>query len=161
MHYFLSIGSNLNPEKNIILILEQLFNFSAHLLVSKIILTPAEGFISNNHFLNTCIYFKSDFDPIELKKHFNRIETQLGRDRNAPDRAKQDHPADIDIIWKLETLNRLPALPTEPYIQPLLLELLSFLGYPIETSALEAGVSLEIIQQQIGLNTVWITKEKI
>lgn len=162
MHYFLSIGSNIDPEKNIILILEQLFQFSERLLISKVILTEPEGFISKNYFLNACIYFKYDvLKGIELKDCFNLIETKLGRNRNDPNRAKKDHSADIDIIWGLEKLNNFPPLPTEFYIQPLLLELLAFLGYPIETPTLETGVSLEINHQKFGLNAIWITKEKI
>ena len=164
MHYFLSIGSNIDPEKNFILILEQLFQFSERLLISKVILTEAEGFISKNHFLNACIYFESDElkeKEIELKEYFNHIETQLGRDRNDPNRAKKDHPADIDIIWGLEKLNDIQNFPTESYIKPLLLELLGFLGYPIETPTLETGVCLEINRQKVGLNAIWITKEKL
>jgi 2-amino-4-hydroxy-6-hydroxymethyldihydropteridine diphosphokinase len=164
MHYFLSIGSNIDPEKNVILIIEKLLNISPRLLVSKVILTEPEGFESKNHFLNACIYFESDElkeKEIELKEHFNRIEIQLGRDRNDPNRAKKDHPADIDIIWGLEKLSNFPPLPTESYIQPLLLELLAYLGYPIETPALETGVSLEINHQKVGLNAIWITKENI
>ncbi len=162
MHYFLSIGSNIDPEKNIILILEQLFKFSERLLISRVILTAAEGFESKHHFLNACIYFENeDLNAIELKEHFNHIETILGRDRNDPNRAKKDHPADIDIIWGLEKLSHFPPLPTEFYIRPLLLELLGFLGYPIETPTLENGGYLEINQQQFGLNVQWITKEKL
>lgn len=162
MHYFLSIGSNIDPEKNIILILEQLFNFSPRLLVSTVILTEPEGFESKHHFLNACIYFESNILKVfELKEHFNCIETLLGRDRNDPNRRKKDHPADIDIIWGLEKLSDIPALPTESYIRPLLLELLTFLEYPIETPTLENGISLEINQQQFGLNARWITKERL
>lgn len=162
MHYFLSIGSNLQPEKNIILMIEQLFQFSSRLLISKVILTKAEGFESKNHFLNACIYFESDvLKAAELKERFNCIETLLGRDRNDPQRTHKDHPADIDIIWALEKLNYFPPLPSEFYIRPLLLELLGFLGYPIETPTLEHGVSLEINQQTFGLNARWIIKEKL
>ena len=162
MHYFLSIGSNIEPEKNFILILDQLFQFSERLLISKVILTEPEGFESKHHFLNACIYFENDdLKEIELKEYFNHIETQLGRDRNDPNRAKKDHPADIDIIWGLEKLNDIQNFPTESYIKPLLLELLGFLGYPIETPTLETGVCLEINHQKFGLSAIWITKEKL
>lgn len=162
MHYFLSIGSNIDPEKNIVLIIEKLFNFSPRLLVSKMILTEPEGFESKNHFLNACIYFESDdLKAIELKEHFNRIETELGRDRNDPNRAKKDHPADIDIIWGLEKLSNFPPLPSERYIRCLLLEILSVLGYAIEQPIYDKSVSLKINHQTVGLNAIWITKEKI
>ncbi len=164
MHYFLSIGSNIEPEKNFILIIDQLFQFSERLLISKVILTEPEGFISKNYFLNACIYFESDElkeKEIELKEYFNHIETQLGRNRNDPNRAKKDHPADIDIIWGLEKLNDIQNFPTESYIKPLLLELLAYLGYPIEILALENGICLEINHQKFGLNAIWITKEKL
>ena len=159
MHYFLSIGSNIDPEKNVILIIEKLLNISPRLLISKVILTEPEGFKSTNHFLNACIYFESN--DVELKEHFNRIETELGRDRNDPNRSKKDHPADIDIIWGLEKLNNIQHFPTESYIKPLLLELLAYLGYPIETPALENGICLEINHQKFGLNAIWITKERL
>lgn len=162
MHYFLSIGSNINPTKNIVLILEQLFEFSERLLISRVISTAAEGFKSEHRFLNACVYFENNmFTATKLKAHFNHLETILGRDRTDPHRAKKDHPADIDIIWGLEKLNDFPPLPTEFYIRPLLVELLGFLGYPMQIPTLENGCCLKIGQQQFGLNVQWITKEKL
>lgn len=159
MHYFLSIGSNLEPKINIISIVNTLLEIAPRLLISRVIETPAEGFISNHDFLNACLYVESDLNPIELKYYCNQVEIKLGRNRNDPNRAIQDHSADIDIIWALEKLKDFPPLPTEHYIQPLLLELLAFLGYSINELQPMTGVYLELNQQPFGLKPTWIAKE--
>jgi 2-amino-4-hydroxy-6-hydroxymethyldihydropteridine diphosphokinase len=159
VHYFLSIGSNLNPEKNLVQIITHLLNKTPQILISRVISTSAIGFVSKHDFLNACLYIETDLKPAVLKAYFNHLECELGRDRNDPNRAKKDHPADIDIIWSLEILKDFPTLPPEPYIQPLLLELLAFLGYPIEVPLLITGVSLTVNQQKFGFKPTWIAKE--
>jgi len=63
------------------------------------------------------------------------------------------------MIWALEKLKDFPPLPTENYIQPLLLELLAFLGYSINESQPITGIYLELNQQPFGLKPTWIAKE--
>jgi len=159
MYYFLSIGSNLEPKLNVINIVNALLEISPRLLISRVIETPANGFISNHNFLNACLYVESHLNPVELKHYCNQVESKLGRNRNDPNRATQDHTADIDMIWALEKLKDFPPLPTENYIQPLLLELLAFLGYSINESQPITGIYLELNQQPFGLKPTWIAKE--
>ncbi len=102
MYYYLSLGSNINPESNISKTLELLLKRFSELYLFPPIYTSPENIKSKNEFINTLIILKSDFDSVSLKNIFNDIEILLGRDRRDKDRSVKDRVCDIDIIFSYE-----------------------------------------------------------
>lgn len=102
MYYYLSIGSNINPESNISKILEILLAQFFTLYILPPIYTAPENIKSNNKFINTLVVLKSDLNITSLKNIFNDIEKSLGRNRNDKNRSIKDRTCDIDIIFSDE-----------------------------------------------------------
>lgn len=102
MYYYLSIGSNINPNSNVSKALETLLNKFSGLYVFPPIYTEPENINSKNKFINTLVILKSELDSALLKNIFNDIEASLGRDRSDKDRSIKDRVCDIDIIFSYE-----------------------------------------------------------
>ena len=81
MKYFLSIGSNIEPEKNIDFALEQLDLILDSLNFSSTHRTTSEGF-DGDDFLNLAASGYSDKSFSELNSLLKGIEDKAGRDRN-------------------------------------------------------------------------------
>lgn len=153
--YFLSVGSNIEPEQNVPKILAHLLAISGQLNVSRIIETEPVDIASPNKFFNLCVSLQSSLATVDLKQRLNEIEVDLGRDRTHPDRQRLNRPADIDILFSLTPQQKVidPALlPKEPFILPLLLELINALGFecPVKPLALGQGVEIKVENRLIG-----------
>ena len=98
MKYFLSIGSNIEPEKNIDFALEQLDLILDSLKFSSTHRTPSEGF-DGDDFLNLAVSGYSDKSFNELNSLLKDIEDMAGRDRNVPRFSSRS--LDIDIVVQL------------------------------------------------------------
>ena len=101
MYYYLSIGSNIDPESNISKTLEVLLNKFSELYLFPPVYTVPENIKSNNKFINTLAVLKSDLNITSLKNILNDIEESLGRDRGDENRSMKDRVCDIDIIFFL------------------------------------------------------------
>ena len=102
MYYYLSIGSNIDPESNISKTLEVLLNKFSELYLFPPVYTVPENIKSNNKFINTLAVLKSDLNITSLKNILNDIEESLGRDRGDENRSMKDRVCDIDIIFSYE-----------------------------------------------------------
>lgn len=125
----IAIGSNIEPEQHIPRLLEALLQLSPRLDVSPIVATTPVDVMGGGRFLNltACLYGRWPLD--QLKAQFNALETAFGRDRLAPNSKKSGRTADLDILFPLEGDAVDPAcLPDEPYVRPMLLHLLAYLG---------------------------------
>ena len=98
MKYFLSIGSNIEPEKNIDFALEQLDLILDSLKFSSTYRTASEGF-DGDDFLNLAVSGYSDKSFNELNSLLKDIEDMAGRDRNVPKFSSRS--LDIDIVVQL------------------------------------------------------------
>lgn len=98
MWYLCGLGSNIEPEKNISKALTHLLSKLSWIWVSEIIRTAPVGIQTEHYFLNALVAFWSPEDSQALKERLNKIEKDLGRDRNDPDRSRKDHTIDIDIL---------------------------------------------------------------
>lgn len=105
MYYYLSLGSNLSPEKNIASVLMWLVHKFKCVSVYPIIETVPEDLDTQNSFLNTLCIIYSDLDKLEIKMLFNEQEERLGRDRSDPSSSHKDRTADIDILVQSEEFN--------------------------------------------------------
>ncbi len=94
---YLSLGSNIEPEKYIPACLKTLKqNFSLQ-SVSSVYETDPVGVNTGSKFWNAAVEIKSDLEPEELGKAMREIETLLGRKRNPADKFAP-RTIDIDIL---------------------------------------------------------------
>jgi 2-amino-4-hydroxy-6-hydroxymethyldihydropteridine diphosphokinase len=98
MQYFLSLGSNINAETNIIFAIEQLNKILTNTKFSSIHKTKAEGF-EGDDFLNLVVAGESELDFDQLNQKLKEIENQSGRERGVPKFSART--LDIDIILQI------------------------------------------------------------
>ncbi len=116
-YYYLSLGTNIDPEVNSAKMLNLLLKEFGALVSYPFIYTQPEKIESPHIFLNSVAIVLSSLDKVSLKAHLNAIEISLGRDRDDPDRSIKDRPADIDILGVNDCLDiDYFANFTEPYI---------------------------------------------
>ena len=154
-HFFLSLGSNQEPAKNVPLMVQALLQISPTIDISRVVRTEPKGFDSPYTFFNLAARIESPLDAKALKEKLVKIEEKLGRDRTHPNRKLRDRPADIDILFEGNPCeDRIPLswLPPEPYVRPTLLELIHFLqlNCPEPVPPLPPGVPLQIGGQSFG-----------
>jgi len=93
---YLNLGSNIQPETNLLKAVELLSKYGEILKTSNVWESEAVGTQGPNY-LNVCILFRSRFTQIELKERVTRrIEAQLGRQRTADKYSPRS--MDIDIV---------------------------------------------------------------
>ena len=98
MQYFLSLGSNINAEANIIFAIEQLNKILINTKFSSIHKTKAEGF-EGDDFLNLVVAGESDLNFDELNEKLKDIENESGRKRDVPKFSART--LDIDIVLQI------------------------------------------------------------
>jgi len=93
---YLNLGSNIQPETNLLKAVELLSGCGEILQVSNVWESEPVGTEGPNY-LNACLLFKSTFNQTELKtKVVHLVESQLGRKRTGDKFAPR--PMDIDIV---------------------------------------------------------------
>ena len=98
MKYYLSLGSNINPESNLELAILALNKILTETECSSIYQTQAEGF-EGDDFLNLIFSGVSSLAFEDLNKKLKDIEDSSGRDRNA--QKFSSRTLDIDIVLQL------------------------------------------------------------
>ena len=91
---FISIGSNLYAEKNILLVKDHL-DLLFDVTYSSIYKTPAEGFIGED-FLNRVCKFETEMNPYEIRKILKEIEKDMGR--TIDQKGMSNRVIDLDLI---------------------------------------------------------------
>jgi 2-amino-4-hydroxy-6-hydroxymethyldihydropteridine diphosphokinase len=99
MQYFLSLGSNINAEANILFAIEKLQKILDKPKFSSIHKTKAEGF-EGDDFLNLVVSGDSDSSFDDLNKVLKDIEDESGRNRDAAKFSART--LDIDIILQID-----------------------------------------------------------
>ena len=99
MKYYLSLGSNINPESNLDLAIFALKKILTETECSSIYQTQAEGF-EGDDFLNLIFSGVSSLAFEDLNKKLKDIEDSSGRDRNA--QKFSSRTLDIDIVLQLD-----------------------------------------------------------
>ena len=99
MRYFLSLGSNINAQKNIEFAASELSKIFSDLNSSSIHKTKAEGF-EGEDFLNSVMSGTCKFSFDALNKKLKEIENAAGRNRNVPKFSART--LDIDIVLQLD-----------------------------------------------------------
>ena len=91
---FISIGSNLYAEKNIILVKDHL-DLLFDVTYSSIYKTPAEGFVGED-FLNRVCKFETEMNPYEIRRILKEIEKDMGR--TIDQKGMSNRVIDLDLI---------------------------------------------------------------
>ena len=91
---FVSIGTNINAEANMLLVKESL-NSLFDVIYSSIYKTPAEGF-EGEDFLNSVCKFDTDKNPQELRTLLKNIEKDMGR--TFSQKGMSNRVIDLDLI---------------------------------------------------------------
>jgi len=99
MQYFLSLGSNINAEANIIFAIDQINKILANTKYSSIHKTKAEGF-EGDDFLNLVVAGESELTFDKLNEKLKDIENESGRKRDVPKFSART--LDIDIILQID-----------------------------------------------------------
>ena len=99
MKFYLSLGSNINAEANIILAIEKLQKILDDSEFSSVHQTKAEGF-EGDDFLNLVVSGDTELSFEELNKKLKNIEDEAGRNRAAPKFSART--LDIDIVLQIE-----------------------------------------------------------
>ena len=99
MKYYLSLGSNINPESNLELAISALNKILTQTKCSSVHKTQAEGF-DGDDFLNLIFSGLSSLTFDALNKKLKDIEDSAGRDRNA--QKFSSRTLDIDIVLQLD-----------------------------------------------------------
>ncbi len=113
---FISIGSNIEPEKNM---LETLRLLSKHVAISRIstvYLTEPLLHKSQPKYYNCVIEIETDIEPSALKLVLKAIERQLGRRRTKDKYASRTIDLDLVIYGKLHLSTKNLTLP-DPEIE--------------------------------------------
>ena len=100
---FLSLGSNISPEWNIVEAVNLLRNHTTVLQLSSVYRTAPQGYTHQDAFLNMAVKVHTLRKPLEFKTQvIDRIESQLGRRRD-PNNKNAPRTIDIDILlWNNE-----------------------------------------------------------
>lgn len=112
MKIVLAFGSNLGDREGFILSAYRLLEeeLGEMIMKSSFIETPAWGFESENSFINSVAVFDTLKTPLEALEICNKIEKELGRERNPEQKGYQNRTIDIDILFYEDIVLDTPTL---------------------------------------------------
>ncbi len=112
MKIVLAFGSNLGDREGFILSAYRLLEeeLGEMIMKSSFIETPAWGFESENSFINSVAVFETLKSPFEALAICNKIEKELGRERNPEHKGYQNRTIDIDILFYEDIVLDTPTL---------------------------------------------------
>lgn len=93
---FISLGSNIDPERNLPRAVERLRRVGRVLAVSRAYQSAAVGPAAQPDFVNAAVLLETDLSPEALRAQLRRIEASLGRVRGADRYAPR--PIDLDTV---------------------------------------------------------------
>ncbi len=112
MKIVLGFGSNLGDREEYILSAYKLLEKELGELIKKssFIETSPWGFESENSFINSVAEFETKKTPFEALEICNKIEKELGRQRNSLHKGYQNRTIDIDILFYEDIILDTPTL---------------------------------------------------
>lgn len=112
MKIVLAFGSNLGDREEFILAAYRLLEEELGELIKKssFIETSPWGFESDNSFINSVAEFETQKTPLEALEICNKIEKELGRQRNSLHKGYQNRTIDIDILFYEDIILDTPTL---------------------------------------------------
>ena len=112
MKIVIAFGSNLGDREEYILAAYRLLEEELGVLIKKssFIETSPWGFESENSFINSVAVFETKKTPFEALEICNKIEKELGRQRNPLHKGYQNRTIDIDILFYEDIVINTPNL---------------------------------------------------
>lgn len=157
-----SIGSNINPHQNVINVLERLLKQFPEIVVSRILKIPPVGMTSHQDFLNLVVFIATEMELSALKSLFNKIETDLGRDRSDPNCKIKDRPADLDILLEVTNFadfsQPVEQITDERFLYPLITELCAYLTAKNQP-VMQKGVTIQLGELALGQTATTINRQ--
>ena len=151
---FLSLGSNIEPDRNLPRAVRELKPLGRVLAVSTVYQNPAVGPTPQPDFLNCAVLLETQLPPHALRAELRRLEGRLGRLRKSDKYAPR--PIDIDIaLYGSVTMQEAgmtipdPDLLIHPYIAIPLAELDPHHRHPVSGESL--GSIAERLRPQAAL----------
>jgi 2-amino-4-hydroxy-6-hydroxymethyldihydropteridine diphosphokinase len=95
---FISLGSNIEPEKNLPLAARELVRIGTVISYSSVYQSPAIGRPEDPDFLNAAALVETDCSPIEIRNRLREIEGTLGRVRMADKYARRTIDLDLCLL---------------------------------------------------------------
>lgn len=95
---FISIGSNIDPERNLPLAVEHLATVGELVAVSHVYQNPAVASTAQPDFLNAAVLLETKLPPVLVKQRLREIETRLGRRRTADTHAARTIDLDLCLL---------------------------------------------------------------
>ncbi len=92
------LGSNIDPDNNIELALDNLIDVFDVIKVSDLVRTKPIGITNQADFINGAVLLKTGFTNEKVKMILKDIENRLGRDRSAPKYGPRTIDLDI-VVW--------------------------------------------------------------
>jgi|TARA_B110000116_G_scaffold33166_1_gene25254 2-amino-4-hydroxy-6-hydroxymethyldihydropteridine diphosphokinase len=111
---YFSLGSNIQPEKNLRYALKQLREIFYDLQLSSVYQTEAVGFVGDN-FLNMVIKAFSNFNPRKIISELHNIEHSTGREVGTG--RFNSRTLDIDLILYDDLINQELNLPRDEILE--------------------------------------------
>lgn len=92
---YISIGSNIDPERNVAEAVRALREHFAEIVVSPVYESEAVGF-SGSNFLNLVVGASTHYDVLEVNRLLHKIEDDYGRDRTG--QRFSSRTLDLDLL---------------------------------------------------------------
>lgn len=125
---FISLGSNVEPERHLPLAAVRLSHLGTPLAVSEVFENPAIGPRPQHAFLNAAMLISTDLSPQEVRGRLRRIEAALGRVRTSDKYAARSIDLDLCLYGDLVLETKEMTIPdpdilVRPYLAVVLAQL--------------------------------------
>lgn len=102
---FISLGSNISPEKYLPLAILRLHHLGQILGISKVYQNPAVGRPEQAEFLNAAVLLETELTPLEIRNQLRKIEADLDRVRTEDKFAARTIDLDLCLMgdWIMDT----------------------------------------------------------
>jgi 2-amino-4-hydroxy-6-hydroxymethyldihydropteridine diphosphokinase len=98
---YIALGSNIEPEHNLIRAAQALKALGTILATSRVYRNPAIAPESQPDYLNAAVLLLTDLEPLALRLELRQIETELGRVRSADKYAPRTIDLDLCLYGRL------------------------------------------------------------
>jgi 2-amino-4-hydroxy-6-hydroxymethyldihydropteridine diphosphokinase len=110
---FISLGSNIKPELNLIASAQFLIELGEPVAASNVYLNPAVGPTPQADFMNAAVLVSTSLDAFEIRRQLRQIEVRLGRQRTADKYAPRTIDLDLCLLDQL-VIDRDPVVLPDP-----------------------------------------------
>jgi 2-amino-4-hydroxy-6-hydroxymethyldihydropteridine diphosphokinase len=146
----IGVGSNVDARTHVPAALARLLRRHGSLHVGTVVETAPVGMTDGSGaFLNCAVAVPTALGDAALQAALHGMEAEAGRDRSAPGGSWTARPLDLDLLLRVVDGRPAGPLPDEPWMRPLVAELLHHLGAG-PPAPVPGGVALDVLGHTIG-----------